>query len=345
MSCIVNVAYPFAPVSLDTVGGAEQILSRLDAALVQNGHKSIVIACEGSEAAGHLFTVPRVRTLITEEAKSHYYSIYQRLIGDILKSFPVDLVHMHGLDFFHYLPETVLPVLVTLHLPISFYPQSIFNLRTVWFQCVSEDQHKNCPAGARLLPAIPNGVPVELTFYHSKKRNFAVVLSRIAPEKNIHSAMDAARLANTALLIGGEVFAYEDHLQYYKGVVAPRLSARCRFLGPLKQKRKWRLLRAARCLVQPSLAEETSSLVAMEALACGTPVVAFPSGALPTIVEDGKTGFIVRDVTEMAEALGKVHRIDPEDCRRAARLRFSLHQMVERYLCTYDRLISSGAIA
>ncbi|MBV9392732.1 MAG: glycosyltransferase [Verrucomicrobia bacterium] len=345
MSCIVNVAYPFAPASLDTVGGAEQILSRLDQALVQNGHDSIVIACEGSQAAGHLFTIPRPRTVITEEAKSHYYSIYQQLIRETLKRFSVDLVHLHGVDFYRYLPKTDLPVLVTLHLPISFYPRSIFDLCAVWFQCVSEEQHKNCPAAGKLLPAIPNGVPVELTFHHSRKRNFAIVLSRIAPEKNIHGAIDAAKLANTALLIGGEVFAYEDHLHYYQAVVEPRLSAQCRFLGPLKQKRKWRLLRAASCLVQPSIAEETSSLVAMEALACGTPVVAFPSGALPTIVEHGKTGFIVRDIAEMAEALGKVHNINPEDCRKAARSRFSLHQMVERYFYTYEKLINSGAIA
>ena len=88
----------------------------------------------------------------------------------------------------------------------------------------------------------------------------------------------------------------------------------------------------------PSLVPETSSLVAREALACGTPVVAFPNGALPEVVEHGVTGFLVPDVDDTAAAIGRADAIDPEACRRAARERFSLSGMTDRYLDLYARL-------
>ena len=111
-----------------------------------------------------------------------------------------------------------------------------------------------------------------------------------------------------------------------------------RFLGPLGFARKRRLLSGARCLLVPSTAPETSSLVAMEALACGTPVVAFPSGALADLVEDGRTGFLVSSVAEMADAIAAAGQIDADTCRRTARERFDQAGMVARYLATYRQL-------
>ena len=98
----------------------------------------------------------------------------------------------------------------------------------------------------------------------------------------------------------------------------------------------------ARCLLIPSLVAETSSLVAMEALACGTPVIAFRTGALPEIVEHGKTGFVVDDVEGMAAALRRIDEIDPAVCRSTAQERFSAQRMAQRHMERYHEIIRAA---
>jgi glycosyltransferase involved in cell wall biosynthesis len=250
---------------------------------------------------------------------------------------------MHGVDFHHYLPPAGVPVLATLHLPIDWYPAHALDPARpdTWFNCVSVTQHGNAPRLSNLLPPIENGVALQLFARHAK-RGFALMLGRICPEKGVHIAIDAAKRADVTLLIGGEVFAYEDHRRYFEEEIRPRLDARRRFLGPVGLDRKRRLLAAARCLLIPSLAEETSSLVAREALAAGTPVVAFDRGALCEAIEHGRTGYLVRDVAEMAEAIPRVEMIDPDTCRLVAQQRFSSQRMVEQYLALYHRLAAAA---
>ncbi len=144
------------------------------------------------------------------------------------------------------------------------------------------------------------------------------------------------------LLLGGKVFPYPAHEQYHAREIAPRLSPERRFLGPLGRDEAARLLARARCLLVPSLAPETSSLVVMEALASGTPVVAFRAGALPEIVEDGRTGFLVDGVEEMAAAIARVGELDRHACRAAAEARFAEGRMVADYLRLYGRLAAAG---
>jgi glycosyltransferase involved in cell wall biosynthesis len=337
---VLSIAYPLAPVGPDAVGGAEQMLWRLDEALVRAGHRSIVIACEGSRAAGTLVPVPLPKGTLGEVARADAHAAVRGAVAHALNRWPVDVVHMHGIDFHAYLPPPATPVLATLHLPPSWYPVSVFETRRpgLWLNCVSRTQHQACPPSSRLVPPIENGVPVgELQVRHAKRR-FALVLGRICPEKGIHLAIEAARRAQIPLLIAGEVFPYEAHRRYFEAEIAPRLDAQRRFIGPVGFTRKRRLLTAARCLLVPSLAEETSSLVAREAAACGTPVIAFPNGALAETVEHGLTGFLVPDTGAMADAIAESGAIEPDTCRKTARERFSLERMTAQYLSVYRRL-------
>lgn len=340
---ILNIAYPFAPVRSDTAGGAEQVLSMLDSSLVEAGHTSIVVASEDSLVRGCLVPTPRFRGVIDEETCRYAHRHYREAIEEALCRWKIDLIHMHGIDFEGYIPKEGVPVLVTLHLPLAWYSEKalLTEREGTYFNCVSATQRRTFPNGLKLLPDIENGVPLDLLSSKISKRRFALCLGRICPEKGFHIAFDAAKKAGYPLLLAGTVFRYETHENYFAVELLPRLDGKAyRFLGPVGLKRKRRLLSAARCLLVPSLAPETSSLVAMEALACGTPVVAFRSGALSEIVEDGRTGFLVRDEYEMAEAIKAASSLDADVCRKTAEERFSADAMTARYLSVYGNIVS-----
>ena len=339
---VLSVAYPLTEVGENAVGGSEQVLTLLDRALTEAGHRSLVIAAEGSEVRGTLIPSPAATGTLDPAAREWGEKIHKKLIRDTLSRYSVDLVHMHSLDFHRYLPDPGTPTLATLHLPPDWYPPRIFQLdrRHFYLNCVSSSQQKACPPSSLLLPSIANGVDVHRIHGRSGKRKYALALGRICPEKGFHFALDAAKRAHVDLLLGGEVFPYAAHQEYFRKKIAPRLDRRRRFIGPVRFDTKKRLLLQAKCLLIPSIVQETSSLVAMEALAAGTPVIAFPSGALPEIIEHGKTGYLVSNVQEMAEAIGAVDKLDCDECRDAARRRFSAEKMWEQYAQVYRRIIS-----
>jgi glycosyltransferase involved in cell wall biosynthesis len=337
---VLNVAYPFAPVGPDTTGGAEQVLSHIDQALVRAGHRSIVIASEGSQTAGTLISVPRPMGLLDDEAIETARAWNRRAIESALERWPVDIVHLHGVDFHTYLPPAGVPVLATLHLPVTWYgPEALYPQRpATWLNCVSHSQHATCAPNPYLLAPIENGVPGRFLTSRHAKRNFALMLARICPEKGVHLAIEAAKQAGISLLIAGEVYPYGAHQHYFRAEVEPRLDRRRRFIGSVGFARKCRLLAATRCLLVPSLVPETSSLVVREALASGTPAIAFALGALVETIEHGRTGFLVRDVREMAQAIARSGEISAEACRATARRRFSIDRMTSRYMAAYQAL-------
>jgi glycosyltransferase involved in cell wall biosynthesis len=340
---VLSIGYSLAPVGPDVAGGAEQVLSALDCALVAAGHRSIVVAPEGSQIAGTLVATAPLPASITDETRRLMQQRQREAIAEALARWPVDLIHVHGIDFSEHLPPPGPPTLITLHLPAEFYPPDAVSAARprTWFNCISATQRRSFPPLPTMLPPIWGGVPIERLRARHAKRNFALTLGRVCPEKGFHLALDAAEISGVPLLIAGQVFPYPYHQHYFEAEIRPRLGRAARFLGPVGFARKRRLLSAARCLLVPSLVAETGSLVAMEALACGTPVVAFPAGALAEIVEPGVTGFLVNDAREMAEALVMAEKIDPERCHEAARRRFSLDRMVEQYFAVYERLAAT----
>lgn len=342
---VLNIAFPLAPTSPDSVGGAEQVLAALDRALVEAGHTSLVVAAEGSEVAGQLWPVATLtRDIITEDGKRAARAQVQGAIDAALASRPaVDLIHFHGMQLADYRLPGDVPVLMTLHLPIAWYPAEMFESAgaNVHFCCVSASQQRGAPARLQECAVVENGVQLPPVSPAIPRENFALVMGRICPEKNQHVALEAGTRARLPVYLAGQVFPYREHRDYFDARIRPLLlesNPGHQFLGPLTAERKQELLGRARCLLHPTLAPETSSLVAMEALAAGTPVIAYRSGALPEIVEDGRTGFLVDSLEQMAAAIGEIDRISPVDCRAAAEQRFSRKRMVASYFDLYRKL-------
>jgi glycosyltransferase involved in cell wall biosynthesis len=343
---VLSVSYSLAHVSRRTAGGAEQVLATLDEALVRAGHRSLVLAPAGSRCEGLLIPAQIPTGILDDDAKLEARSVFKKLLERALNDYAVDIVHMHGLDFYHYLPKCALPIVVSLHLPLSWYGlDALCRVQSnVTLVCVSEAQAQTAPPDLRIDAVITNGV--DLTRFHPgrKKSNYVLAIARICAEKGLHLAIDAAERAGVDLVIAGSVFGYSEHLDYFESMIRPRLNTHIRFVGLVGGERKANLMAGARCLLAPCLAPETSSLVAMEALASGTPVVAFPNGALSEIVVPKQTGFLVNSAEEMANAIREADSLSPIACRREAEERFSSKRMVAEYLDLYGSVSTSQTI-
>ncbi|MBY0508373.1 MAG: glycosyltransferase [Bryobacteraceae bacterium] len=340
---ILSVAYPLTPVGPNASGGSEQILSILDACLTKMGHRSLVIAVAGSDLQGQLIPSPRATTReLNDEVRRWGQRAHRRLILDTLNRYPVDLLHMHSLDFHTYLPASSIPTLATLHLPMDWYPRQIFQQqrRNFYLNCVSQSQQKTCPEAVSPIPVVRNGIDVRSFQWKTRKKPFVLALGRICPEKGFYFALDAARQAGISMILAGELFDYPEHREYFDKEIVPRLDEQRQFIGPVGAVAKRELLATAKSLLVPSLVAETSSLVTMEALASGTPVIAFRAGAIPELVENGKTGFLVDDAEQMAAAIERVDGLQAVDCRKSAETSCSYQSMVKSYLSLYRRLLT-----
>jgi glycosyltransferase involved in cell wall biosynthesis len=316
----------------------------LEHRLVALGHRSFVIAAEGSEISGELIPSPAANGEITEAARQKARATHRQLIDAALHKHSIDLIHFHGLDFHAYIPGDArrTAMLATLHLPAAWYPDEIFRIPGLQLSCVSEDQAAGI-ASARV-PFITNGVEICRYKTDPQPREHLLFIARICPEKGADIALRVARRLDLQLFVAGPVHPFLTHQKYFRDQVQPLLDEHRCYLGPIGLAQKIKLLAGARAVLIPSLAPETSSLVAMEAASAGVPVIAYPSGALPEVVADGKTGFIVANEQEMAEAVLRTSTISPDECRARARRLFDADRMAAQYLALYRQLIQSRSI-
>jgi glycosyltransferase involved in cell wall biosynthesis len=335
---VLSVAYPLLPVGPDSAGGAEQILFLMDRGLVAAGHRSIAIAGKGSQISGELIESAIPGSEITDKVRQDAEHAHIECIRFALRCHAIDLIHFHGLDFYRYLPEQAVPILATLHLPVSFYPPHIFDDTNILLNCVSKTQANSVP-GTRRPPVVFNGIDTERYRDGAGEKSFLLVLTRICPEKGVHVALEVAHRLELRLIVAGPVHPFRDHQIYFAEHVQPLLDEKRQYVGPVDLATKAALLAGARCVLIPSLVAETSSLVAMEAISSGTPVIAFRSGALPEVVEHSETGFIVDTEDQMIQAVQHTHEISSQTCRSRAALRFDARRMVNDYVELYETLL------
>ncbi|HEV2117308.1 MAG TPA: glycosyltransferase family 4 protein [Terriglobales bacterium] len=349
---ILYVAYPLLPVSEVSAGGAEQMLRVTERQMARRGHSTTVAACDGSQVAGELLTTgaaPEQPDCLSQRDAEHNARILQFLARRQRAHPPFQLVHDMSGTFWPQAAVLTLPVLATLHLPRAFYPPQMFeNIPpNVSFNCVSESQARSFPGLPRFLGIVRNGIELERFLPARRKQSYLLWLGRFCEEKGAHLAIQGAGLAGLPVLLAGKIYPFSYHQQYFLREIAPHLGdgwSRVRLAEAPSLAQKVQFLSHARALLIPSLADETSSLVAMEAAACGTPVIAFRRGALPEVVRDGVTGFLVNSVEEMAQAVARLEKIQPANCRRHAEENFSAVRMADDYERLYRQMVAgSGA--
>jgi glycosyltransferase involved in cell wall biosynthesis len=288
-----------------------------------------------------LVPIPEITDIITELEKEIVYNEVKNSLQQFILHNKVDCIHFHGIDFYKYLPDTEVPCLITLHLPIQWYPSHCLyrDKPNYFFNFVSDAQRKSAPQCFQNYPVIENGVRISEYVKAVFKSNYLLCIGRICPEKGFDIGLRVAKKSNKPLYIAGHVFPYQSHIQYFKEEIFPELDGvNYKFIGRLDTNLKMEMMAKARCVLIPSRVDETSSLVAMESLFCGTPVVAFNRGALSSIIDHEKTGFICNTEEEMIEAITKINFIDTDLCIQMAKNRFSYEKMIWKYFKFYESI-------
>ena len=343
---VLYVAYPLLTVSEASAGGAEQVLWTLEREMAGRDVVTTVAASAGSRVSGELFSTgePCSRTDDFERRnREHQDAILQLVRQRTVEGRPFHLIHDMSGSFWTRATEIDLPVLATLHLPRHFYPATQFENvpENVSFNCVSQSQARSFLELKQLTGVVPNGIALDRFLPGDGERNGLLWLGRICEEKGPHLALDIAGRAGLPIVIAGQVYPFSYHQQFFAREVEPRLRANAHATWidcPLDEfKRK--LLRESAALLITSQVDETSSLVAIEAAASGIPVVAFRRGALPEVVKNEVTGFVVEDVDDAVEALKEIENISCEDCARYAQTHFSSAKMAGEYQRLYSLLL------
>jgi glycosyltransferase involved in cell wall biosynthesis len=228
-----------------------------------------------------------------------------------------------------------------LHLPRLMYGPEMFEnvAENVYFNCVSNAQASSFSDLPRFMGVVQNGIALDRLPPQRAKGDYLLWIGRICEEKGPHLAIDVAERCDLPLTIAGAVYPFSYHQQFFAREIVPRLGA-VNYIEWPSFEQKLDLLQNARAVLLTSVVDETSSLVSMEAMACGTPVVAFRRGALSEVVADGVTGFICNDVEQMAGAVKRVGEIDPVSCRRRVEKFFSATSMALDYERLYESVLA-----
>jgi len=337
---ILYIAYPMLPVTQVSCGGAEQVLWSLEAEMVRRGHNTVVAACDGSQVSGKLFAtgIPPRHADRFEQRDAEHAALIRAMLERVQRSAaPFDIVHDQSGGFWSHARAVDAPVLATLHLPRSFYPAASFDrvAENVFFNCVSESQRREFSACSAMCGVVRNGIRLQdFSPNLARRGDYLLWIGRLCEEKGAHIAIEAARRAGHRLVIAGDVYPFSYHQAYFERQIRPHLEARPPIVSYVRRPgmpQKIELFRRAKALLLPSLVDETCSLVAMEAMACGTPVVAFRRGAIPEVVRDGITGYMVNTAEEMASAVQRVQEIEPQVCRTHVENNFSAARMAAEY--------------
>jgi len=255
-----------------------------------------------------------------------------------------DIVHNHAFPEGMAMANLVeTPVLTTLHDAVSGVGLMLLASYKGYYNTISKSAKSLLPDKEGFVGVIYNAINCKSYPFSGRGGDDLLFLSRISHEKGPHIAIEVARRLKRRLIIAGNVVSVVDE-HYFQQRIMPQVDGDIvQYFGEADSKQKRELLANALCLLMPITWPEPFGLVMVEAMACGTPVIAFARGAAPEIVLHGETGFIVQDVEQMVKAVEEVHRIDRSRCREHVELNFDVPRMVDDYLRAYEWILEAEA--
>jgi glycosyltransferase involved in cell wall biosynthesis len=344
---VAMLAPPWISVPPPGYGGVESVVGVLTDALVRRGHAVTLFCAPGSRSSA------RVVSLLEE---SHPEEIERSLyeVDHVARAFeeidlaayeePFDVVHDHcGFTALAMADRLDTPLVHTLHGQFTagtaaFYARHGHKAALVG---ISRAQLASAPAGMEPVGAIPNPIDVRAWPLREHKDDYLLWIGRMTAEKGPHRAIAAARAADVPLVLAGVIQPGQQ--AFFDREVAPHIDGeRVRFIGEIGGTVKLAAFAGARALLMPIRWEEPFGMVMVEALACGTPVIAFPEGAACELVCDGQTGFLVDDEQAMGAAVGRLPRIAPRDCRAWVAEHCDVDVVAAAYERTYRSVAHAG---
>lgn len=318
-------------------GGIEIVVSILTEELVRRGHDVTLYASGDSITSARLVSVVPEYLRKTKQDPRLFTALNLAKCLEDAENYDVIHNHTNGLALLSTgLVNT--PVLTTVHGPMDRDGAFAFLRYKGWYNVISKSAISSVPFTNRLVGEVYNSIDCsEYPFNHGQRGDYLLYFSRFSPEKGAVDAIRVALKLNLPIVLAGNV-ADRD---YFRARILPLVDKRMiRCETEVSQERKIELMLNAKCLLAPLKWAEPFGIFIAEALACGTPVIAYRQGAAPEIVNDGVTGYIVDSFSEMIAAVKKVDRIDSSDCRQRILDNFDVPQLADRYLAVYQRIIS-----
>lgn len=339
---IAVIAPPFLEIPPKGQGGTEVVVYELVEELVRRGHQVTLFGCGNAQTSAKFVQV--FPTAVNDTPvdpgtmeSSRKLRLEMTYFGDIstrlLDMDPFDVVFNHTRGEVAFAPLTRTypsPIISTYHLPILPEIISVLERNPRAFAiAISENQQRRAKDVPNFVGVAYNGVDLEKFPFNDSPDDYLFWIGTIGVHKNTAVAVQAALKTGKKLILAGKIRDQE----YYESEVKPHIDDdQITYLGQIPFEEKIPLFKNAAASLFPTAWDEPFGLVAIEALACGTPVIAYPNGALPEIIEDGHNGFLVDSVDGMAEAIKKLDSIDRADCRESVAEKFTLQKMTASYL-------------
>jgi glycosyltransferase involved in cell wall biosynthesis len=337
---IALVAPPWVAVPPAGYGGTEMVLDLLATGMVAAGQEVLLCTTDDSTCpvpkAGTLPTAVGTVEMTPARELQHVIRAYCAI-----ERWGADIVHDHTLVGPIYAQRFNVPVVTTNHGPFDGELGELYRAISDQVAVVAISRHQaSKSSGTRIAAVIHHGVDVDAIPFGTGAGRYAAFLGRMCPDKGVDVAARIAQASGVPLKIAAKLAEPAEH-EFFERMVRPLLGGGVEYVGEVAGADKYRFLGDASCLLNPLRWDEPFGMVMIEALACGTPVVATPRGSVGEIVDDGRTGFIHSHEQHLADALHRVGELDRLTCRRLAGQRFSQDRMVRDHIALFQRLVES----